>query len=42
MDIYPDIPTQKDVSKQADMFVVISLPKQLSPVQTPEVMVMKI
>ena len=37
MDIYPDTPTQKDVSTQPDMFLVVSLPKKLSPVPTPEV-----
>ena len=37
MDIYPDTPTQKDVSTQADMFLAVSSPKQLSPVPTPEV-----
>ena len=37
MDIYPETPTQKDKSMQADMFLAVLLPKQSSPAPTPEV-----
>ena len=37
MDIYPEKATQKDQSIQADMFLVVSLPKQSSPAFAPEV-----
>ena len=39
MDIYPEIATQKDQAIQADMFLAVSSPKELSPVPTSEVTV---
>ena len=37
MDIYPEIPTQKDVLTQADMFLAVASPKHSSLAPTPEV-----
>ena len=37
MDIYPETVIQKDQAIQADMFLAVSLPKQSSPVPTPEI-----
>ena len=37
MDIYPETPTQKDQSMQADMFLAVSSPKQSSLAPKPEV-----
>ena len=35
-DIYPEVPMQRDVCTQADMFLAVSSPKQPSPAPTSE------
>ena len=37
MNIYPEMPTQKDVSTQVDMFLAVASPKHSSLAPTPEV-----
>ena len=36
VDIYPEVPMQRDVCTQADMFLAVSSPKQPSPAPTSE------